>query len=73
MVVLTSNMLDNTGPLHGPLHYGFVNMVAAFFSGLCVLPPMLLGEDPLPPPVGGRVGAFARAPLLRPGPVRGSL
>ena len=57
------NVFDDTGfsnrLFHGPLKYGLMEMVSAFLSGCCVLPPVLLREDPLPAPLGWSVGIFS--------------
>lgn len=67
------------GVSHGLLNQRFVNVMPPF-AGLRVLPPVLLGEGPLPTPFSGRVGilavqgvghlhpppAFGQVPLMNP-------
>jgi len=52
---VAADMLDYPGLsncfLDSPLENRFVNVVSPLLPGLGVLPPLLLGECPLPPPV----------------------
>lgn len=50
---------SSDGIFHGFLKKLFIHMMASLISGLSVLPPAPLGKDPLPSPVGGRVGILA--------------
>jgi len=60
---VTPDMLNNSSLpgrfFNGSLKNGFMDVVAAFLAGLCTLPPFLLREHPLPPPVLRRVRILA--------------
>ena len=60
---VAARVLDDTGLAnglsHGALHQRLVDVVAALLPGPSILPATLLGEDPLPTPLGGRVRVLA--------------
>ncbi len=69
--IIVARALDDTRLLYGLLEglpqNGFIDMVAAFLAGLCILPPFLLREHPLPPPVLRRVRILAVQGVWQPG------
>ena len=60
---MTPNVLDDIGLadclLDRSLENGFMSMMTALLTGLCVFPSVFLGKDPMPAPVGGSVGILA--------------
>src|SRR3989304_8136719 len=60
---VTTCSFSNSGRCYSPfdssLHNVFIHVMPAFFGGFRVLPSVLLREDPLPAPIGGRVGILA--------------
>jgi len=68
---VTPDMLHNSSLpgrfFNGSLKNGFMDVVAAFLAGLCTLPPFLLREHALPPPVLRRVTIPAVQGVGQPG------